>query len=127
MEKISGESFWGQLIKGTITAVAITLVSVLAFALVLSLTDLGDEVIKPVNQFIKLLAIFCGCALSVRGEKGFLKGAAIGCFSTVFSFLIFGLIGGGLNFGWGVLIDLVCGAVMGALSGAITVNLPGRR
>lgn len=127
MEKINGESFLGQLVKGTITAVAVTLVSVLAFALVLSLTDLGDEVIKPVNQFIKLLSIFCGCALSVRGEKGFLKGMAIGFAATLFSFLIFGLIGGGLNFGWGVLIDFVCGAVMGALSGAITVNLPGRR
>lgn len=64
--------------------------------------------------------------ISVKGEKGFLKGLAIGLAATVLSFLVFGLIGGGLSFGWAILIDLVCGAVMGGLSGAISVNLPGR-
>ena len=98
----------------------------LVFALVLSLTDLGDGVIRPVNQFIKLAAVFCGVVISVKGEKGFLKGLAIGLAATVLSFLVFGLIGGGLSFGWAILIDLVCGAVMGGLSGAISVNLPGR-
>ena len=122
MEKINGETFLGQFIKGVITTVAITLVCVLLFALVLSLTDLGDGVIRPVNQFIKLVAVFCGVVISVKGEKGFLKGLA----ATVLSFLIFGLIGGGLSFGWAILIDLVCGAIMGGLSGAISVNLPRR-
>ena len=42
MEKLNGETFLGQFIKGVITTVAITLVCVLVFALVLSLTDLGD-------------------------------------------------------------------------------------
>lgn len=126
MEKLNGETFLGQFIKGVITTVAITLVCVLVFALVLSLTDLGDGVIRPVNQFIKLAAVFCGVVISVKGEKGFLKGLAVGLAATVLSFLVFGLIGGGLSFGWAILIDLVCGAVMGGLSGAISVNLPGR-
>ena len=108
MEKINCDSFLGQFIKGVITTVAVTLVCVLAFALVLSLTSLGDGVIRPVNQFIKLASIFCGVAMSVRGEKGFLKGLAIGFVATILSFLIFGLIGGGLSFGWTLLIDVVC-------------------
>ena len=86
MEKLNGETFLGQFIKGVITTVAITLVCVLVFALVLSLTDLGDGVIRPVNQFIKLAAVFCGVVISVKGEKGFLKGLAIGLAATVLSF-----------------------------------------
>ena len=48
----------GQIVRGVVTAVLITLVGVLVFAFVLSVTDLSDSVIKPVNQFIKLLSVF---------------------------------------------------------------------
>lgn len=125
MEKIQSGGIFRQIIKGVITTVAITLVCVLVFAFVLSVTDLGDGIIKPVNQFIKLLSIFGGAMFSINGEKGFVKGLITGLISTVASFLIFGLIGGGLNFGLGLPIDFVCGGVMGGLSGAIAVNVKG--
>ena len=125
MERTS-DGFLAQILKGVITALCITLVSVLCFALILNLTNLGDGVIKPVNQFIKLAAVFCGACVAVKGEKGFVKGLIIGLSATVLSFLIFALIGGGFNFGWGLLIDIVCGSISGGLSGAIAVNLPRR-
>ena len=119
--------FFGQIVKGLITGLAISLFGVLIFALVIDFASLGDGVIKPINQFIKLLAIFGGCAVAVKGEKGFLKGAIIGFSITAFSFLIFGLIAGSFGSFVVMLIDLACGTVMGLLSGAICVNLPNRR
>ncbi len=121
MDDIREQGFFGQFIKGVITAVAVTLIAVLAFALVLSLTSLSDGVIKPVNQFIKLASVFCGAAVAVKGDKGFLKGAAIGATSSLITFLVFGLIGGGLSFGLAFFIDIACAAVMGGLSGAIAI------
>lgn len=123
MEKIQSDGMLWQIIRGVITTVAITLVCVLVFAFVLSVTNLDDGVVKPVNQFIKLLSIFGGAMFSIKGEKGFVKGLITGLVSTIASFLIFGLIGGGLNLGLGLLIDFVCGGVMGGLSGAIAVNV----
>lgn len=120
------ESFVGQIVKGLITGLMISLGGVLIFALVLELATLSDAVIKPVNQFIKLLAIFGGCAFSVKGEKGFIKGAIIGLLITVFSFLIFGLVAGSFGSFPIAILDIVCGTVMGLLSGAISVNLPRR-
>lgn len=112
-----------QVFRGVITAVLITLVGVLLFALVLHLTDLGDGVIRPVNQIIKLLSIFFGVFLSVYEDKFFVKGGLIGLLSTLFTFLIFALISGGAVFGWGFLIDLVFGFLMGSISGLITMRV----
>lgn len=126
MEKTGYDGFVAQILKGVITALCITLVSVLCFALILNLTSLGDGVIKPVNRFIKLAAVFCGACVTVKGGKGFLKGSIIGLSATVLSFLIFALIGGGFDFGWNIFIDVICGTISGGLSGAVAVNLPGR-
>ena len=117
------KEFLRQTIKGVATAVVIALVSVLLFAFILDVTGLTQKAVKPINQVIKLLSVFGGCLFAVRGEKGFLKGAIIGLFATALSALIFGLIAGGIGSWWGLLIDFVCGGVMGMISGAISVNI----
>ena len=116
-------SFFVQVFRGVITAVLTTLICVLAFALVLNFTSLGDDAILPVNQAIKVLAIFLGCFFALKYERSFIKGGLIGLLSTIFTFLIFALISGGQNFGWGVLIDLVFGFLIGGISGLITARV----
>lgn len=120
------DRFAGQIIKGVIVGVAITLAGTLIFALLISIASISDAAIKPINQFVKLLAIFGGCALSVKGEKGYLKGAIIGGLITVASYLLFGLIAGALSSFVSLIIDLACGIIMGLISGAISVNIPRR-
>lgn len=116
--------FIRQVIKGGAGALIITLLSVLIFALLIDLFAIGEGAIKPVNQAIKLVSVFIGCLISVRGEKGFLKGLIIGAVAALCSAMVFGLIAGGINSALGIIIDVVCGGVMGMISGAITVNLP---
>lgn len=125
MLKESQASFGGQILKGVIIALLITLVSVLIFALILSLASLSDKIIKPINQFIKLISVFFGCFLSVRNSRFILKGGLIGLLSALLSGLLFALIAGsGLTF-LTLLIDLIFATVMGAISGAITLKLVG--
>ena len=117
------KEFITMCVKSAAATVIITLALVLLFALILSVTGLTDKAIRPVNQFIKLISVFGGAMLFIRGDKGFLKGALSGFIGSVLSALIFGLVAGGVTSVLALIIDLVCGAVMGAISGAISVNI----
>ena len=112
-----------SVIKGVFFSLIIVLVGVLIFAGVIKLTSLSSSAIKPVNQFIKVLAIFFGCFLSVRGSLGFLKGGFVGVLGTALIYLTFSLIGGEISFGMPFIIDLVFGLIVGIISGIITVNV----
>ncbi len=114
------KDYVSQIFKGVVTAVLVTLIGVLLFAFILSFVDLSGAVIKPVNQFIKLSAVFLGCFFSIKDDGAVLKGGLIGLLSTVFCFLLFCLIAGAVTSWLGFLIDVVFGTVMGVLSGVIT-------
>ena len=122
MEDVKSIGFFQSVIKGVATVIIITLISVLIFAGVVKLATLNSSVIKAVNQFIKIVSVFLGCAFTVKESKGLIKGATIGVVSTVITYLIFALIGGGVNFGLGFLLDLVLGVAVGTTSGVISVN-----
>ncbi len=116
-------NFFVQALKGIFTALIVALGGVLIFAGVLKLANLNNGVIKAVNQFIKVLAVFLGCYFSVRESKGLVKGLIVGIFSAVLIFLAFALICGNLSFGVGFFIDLIFMAIIGAISGIISVNI----
>ena len=46
----------------------------------------------------------------------------MGGFSTVITYLLFSLIGGGVSFGLGFMLDIFFGVIVGATSGIICVN-----
>ena len=118
------KNFFMQGAKGVIFGVAFILAGVLLFAFIVEVASLSDKVIKPINQVIKLIAIFGGCAVAIRGEKGFLKGGIIGLAVTIISYVLFGIIGGTFGSFAVILTDSLCGMVMGVISGVISVNIP---
>ena len=118
------KSFFMQVAKGVILGVAFILAGVLLFAFIVEVASLSDKVIRPINQVIKLIAIFGGCAVAIRGEKGFLKGGIIGLAVTIISYVLFGIIGGTFGSFAVILTDALCGMVMGVISGVISVNIP---
>ena len=72
--------------KSVCVSVIFTLAAVLIFALFIKLFSIGSSVITPVNQIIKMLAIFIGCILCLKPGKTALKGARIG-YSHTFIYL----------------------------------------
>lgn len=122
MKNASG-GFIGGIIKGSFCAVIVTLISVLIFACVISSAMLTDNVIKSVNQFIKILSVFLGCMFFVRGSAGLLRGALIGAISTLITYLLFSLFGSQMQFGFSFIIDLIFLLVVGGISGVIAVNV----
>ena len=113
---------WGTA-KGVGISVIAMLIGVLVFALIIKIASLSPSVIKPVNQFIKAIALFLGCFFSISGSKGYLKGAVSGLVSVILIYLIFALIGGENLFGLNFFIDLAFGLIVRAISGIISVNI----
>ena len=117
------ESFFSGIIKGALTAVIITLVGVLIFAGISKATLLNNSVIKAVNQFIKILAIFLGCSFNIRGNNGLIRGGVLALLSTVITYLLFSLFCGVSAFNQNFLFDLIFTIIIGAISGIITINV----
>ena len=112
-----------ELIKGMLIGVSICLAGVLLFAFVLKFVTLTTFWVRTINQIIKLCAVTVACLLSVKGERGFLKGAGVGLAVITVTYLLFGIVSGGLSFGWKVVLEAFYGLLIGILGGILAVNL----
>ena len=121
LESIKG--FFSGILKGVFLAVIITLVGVLIFAGIVKFALLNNNVIKAVNQFIKIIAIFLGCSLNIRGKSGLLRGIVMGFLTTVITYLLFSLFCGQMVFGNNFILDLIFTSIIGGVSGIISVNI----
>ncbi len=107
--------------KGVLTAVVITLLFILGFALVVQLAGLNNNVITPVMQVVKVICIFVAVAIAIKPakRKGWLYGALVGLLYMILTFLIFSLIDGKFNVGLNAFSDLLFQSLVGLVSGVI--------
>lgn len=112
-----------QIVKGTGIAVLFALVATVLFSFILRLTPIPDSAVMPVDQCIKALAVLFGCLFSLRGEKGWLKGIAVGMLTVALTGFAFSAIARDFSFSLLLLAELAFGAVAGLLSGIVAVNL----
>ena len=111
-----------SVIKGVLTALGVSLMLAIVFAVILRRASLGNGVIYPVNQGIKGVSVALGAAIFVKGEKGWLKGAAVGVLFTALSYLAFSAIGNNFSLSWLIFLELLLSVFTGALGGIIGVN-----
>lgn len=123
MQKTINTGGIGCIIKGVLSALIVTLIGIFIFAFIAKVACLSQNVIKSVNQFIKILSIFLGCNFSVKEKGGLLKGLLIGLIYMTLSYLLFALFGAEIDFGLKLIIDLIFGIIVGGISGVITVNV----
>lgn len=114
-------NLWGQLLRGLLVSIGVTLVCILVFALLMQWLKPSDSAIRIVNQLIKLAAIFVGVkAMLGRGcEKGLMHGALLGVCYMVLGVGLFALLSG-QHLPWtAYLSDIAMGVAGGGISGAI--------
>lgn len=111
-----------QIIKGVALALAFSFLTAVVFASALKTFSIPDKVVYPVNQTLKVLCVLLGSFAFVRGEKGYLKGGAIGLLFTALSYLTFSAIGGDFSLGWLVIVELFLSLFSGVVGGALAVN-----
>jgi len=112
-----------DVIRVTLTATILALLSVLIFSLIINFVGMGAGAITGINQGIKLVSLLLACFMGIKESKnGILKGALSGLFFTLLSTLIFGIISKSVTFKAMNLIDISLGIVAGAISGILAVN-----
>jgi len=114
-----------SILKGSLTALCISLVGILMFAFLLKFTNISDSVIRPVNQVIKGVSVLLGVFIGLKKEKdmGLVSGLLIGIIYTMVAFLVFSILDGNFAFNRTLLNDVIFGGLMGAICGIICVNI----
>jgi len=122
-EKQKG-SFFKSLIKGSLFALSISLISICIFAFLLRFFDISDDAIKPINQIIKIVSILVGVlfGLNKMKEMGLITGFLIGIVYTLLAFFVFSILNGGFCFDGSLINDLIFGGIAGAIAGIVSVN-----
>lgn len=117
----SRASLWGQLVRGLLISIGVTLVCVLLFALLLQWLRPSDNVIRIINQLIKLGAIFAGvrAMLKVGSENGLLYGALLGLIYMALGVGLYALFSGQQLPWTAYLSDIAMGVAGGGIAGAL--------
>lgn len=118
------KGFFSSILIGSAAAFGFMIIGIAVFAAVVKICCLNASVIKAVNQFIKVIAIFFGCMIAVKNSVGYIKGALVGIIAIFFIYLLFAFFGG-FN-GHGLLLDLLFSAIIGSISGIVSVNIKNR-
>lgn len=114
-----------SIIKGTVISVAITLILILAFALIIRFLSIPEVAIFPVNQVIKSVSIFIGLLVITKGakEKGLIKGLLLGLLYFILNFVIFSILQQSFTITMSNVYDLLLTTLMGGILGLIAVNI----
>ena len=111
--------------RGLMVSVLATAAAVIVFALIISFVDMGDGVIRVVNQLIKAAAVFLGVKMIVpRGdETGIRRGALLGLLYMGLGVLVYALLTQQKISWQGYLVDVLMGVAAGGLSGMLLGSL----
>lgn len=116
-------------LRGLALAVGITALGMLALGLMAGYTAVTDDTIRLMNQCLKLASVLLGtlAAVGMGGERGLVKGMAVGALYMLLGLGILGLASG-MNADWSTLAgEVLIGAAVGGAAGALLANLPARR
>lgn len=113
-----------EILKGILFSVIFSILFVMVFALILKFCSVGEAVILPVNIAIKIVSILLGCMISFKsGQKGMLKGAVVGVFFVLITYIIFSIINKSFTDNPMTWYDFLFCIIAGVLSGIVGVNI----
>ena len=108
-------------VKGAIYALCVTVVLVLAFALIVKQTNMDAGTISIINQVIKILSIILAAFIASRGlgKGSIMAGAVSAALYVILGYFIFSLIEGQFGDILMLFSDLVMGVIIGVVLSAI--------
>ena len=126
---VGDKGFIKTVIKGALIALSISLVSICVFAFLLRFFEISADLIKPINQIIKIISVLIGTFMSLKNikEMGLITGFFIGVLYSFLAFLIFSILNGSISFNPSLLNDILFGGISGAIAGVFAVNIFGKR
>ena len=118
-----------SLMKGLLSAIALTLVGMTAIAALAVYAQATDGTIRVMNQGLKCLAILLGVRVAVGrgGRRGFFTGMTLAMIYMALGYAMAVGMGGSAFAVPGMLGEILIGAALGAVAGAVLSNMPARR
>lgn len=121
---------FASILKGLLGAVALTLLLMAGIAALAVWLRISDGLLTALNQVMKLLSIVLGVTLAVGrgGQRGFLTGMTVAMLYMALGYSCYVALGGSAFVVSEMLGEILIGAAVGAVAGAVLSNLPaGRR
>ena len=128
MENLSKSEFSQtciRLAKGSALSIVITLILLFIFALLLTYTNMQENIISPVVIIISAVSVLIGSSISTIKIKrnGLLNGGLVGIIYISIIYIISSITGADFNLNIGATIMLIASITMGMLGGIIGINL----
>ena len=122
---IKEKSKFIDVLKGSITAIVITLISLVIFSTVLANTNINENTIIPVIIAVTAISILIGSIISVSkiSKKGLLNGALVGLIYIAIIYLLSSMVNGNFSFDSNSLIIIISAIIAGMFGGIIGVNM----
>lgn len=116
------------LTKGLLCAIALTLVGMAGIAALAVYLRAPDTTIRVLNQLLKCLSILLAVTVTVGrgGRRGFFTGMALAIVYMALGYALAVMLGGNAFNVPGMLGEILIGAAMGGVFGAVLSNLPER-
>lgn len=117
------------LLRGLLAAIAVTLLGMAGIAALAVYARATDGLIRGLNQVLKCLAILLGvwAAVGRGGERGFITGMALAMLYMALGYGLAVSLGGNAFAVPGMLGEIMIGAALGGMIGAVLSNLPAPR
>lgn len=114
-----------NILKGSITSIILTLVLLFIFSIILTYTNVQENIMPPVVMIITAISILVGSSISTLKirKKGIINGALVGIIYTVTIYFISSITGSGFSCNINTIIMMFSSVVAGMLGGIIGVNL----
>ncbi len=125
LKEKSGMNSLVCLIKGVFLAICLSLIMILILSIVLSFSDIKENVIMPTVIFISSLSILIGGFLvgKKQDEKGIIYGSAVGLLYMLILYLISSIMSFQFSLNVNAVVMIVFGVIGGAIGGILGVNL----
>lgn len=114
-----------RIIKGSVTAIILTLLLLLIFAIILTYTSLKESVINPVIIVISVVSILIGSSISTLkiSKNGLLNGALVGIIYILTIYLLSSITSSGFGINLYSIIMMILSIIAGMIGGIIGVNM----
>lgn len=123
--KLENNKNIGRIIKGSVTAILVSLVLLLVYAIVLSYTNISETTMTPVVITISGVSILIGSTISSLKIKkqGMLNGALVGLIYILFIYMLSSILLTGFEVNIKSIIMMLVSTFAGMIGGVIGVNL----
>lgn len=116
------------ILKGLLAAIAFTFLCMAILAALVIFVRISDATLTILNQILKMVAILIGARIAVgrSGERGFITGMTIAMLYMVLGYVLYVLLGGRAFSVSGMLGEILIGAAIGSITGAVLANMPAK-